>query len=690
MSIRCGVVCTLFFIWAGWAPFGHAADQQCLVQVDDITGAAIQRATVELRSSKGDVLASSITDNAGQAKVPCQVGALVRVQVQGFEPQSSTLQDCTAGLRFKLSPASVQTRIDVVVIDEGEPTVSSSFGSAAQIDRTTARTVLDAVEDLSPGVYVTRRGVMGYGISTAGTGAVSIRGVGGSPNTDVLIVTDGRPDFQGEMGHPLPDFYSLSDAGSISVIEGPASVLYGSNAMGGVIEIQPREPGERPEFQLTSSLGSYLTGQDRLWGGMRVGKWVHTFSAGISHTNGDRPESHFRSQDGSLGIGYQLSPGWKLSLDGDYGHFLVEDPGSIYPFPGTPQEAGPYASVGRGGFTLDLGDSTGLLNGYTRFYSTWGRNFISDGFRSTDRMTGGRIFQTLTVSRRFAVDFGTDIVNYGGLALQVGEYPTDYGGSHEITDAAGFVRAHWSPTTKLLFNGGVRYQTDTIFGDITVPEFGAWWQASDRVSLSASIGRGFRNPTIRELYLFPAPNPNLQPEELWNYQATLKARVTATTSTWVTFFYADFSNQILTFGQWPNMQLLNGGKSMNKGVETNFRWALARRVSLNAGYAYLTSTNLAPLVPQNKFNLAVDTDLKRVFLHFGVQAIGRRDTGASSPSPAQLGGYTFASAKISFPVRRDFDVFATVDNILNQHYQVFTGYPMPGVNAAGGFTLHFR
>ncbi len=686
MAIRCGVVRRLFFLLAVWVPLAHAADQQCLVQVSDITGAVIQRTTVELRSSKGDVLESTVTDATGQAKVPCQVGAVVRVRAHGFEPQSSTVQDCTAGLHFKLSPASGQTRLDVVVTDED--VISASSGSAAQIDRTAARTVFDAVEDLSPGVYVTRRGVMGYGISTDGTGAVSIRGVGGSPNTDVLIVTDGRPDFQGEMGHPLPDFYSLSDAGSISVIEGPASVLYGTNAMGGVIEIQPREPGERPEFQLTSSLGSYLTTENRLWGGMREGKWVYTFSAGLSYTDGARPESLFRSQDTSLGIDRELSSVWKLSLDGNYGHFLVEDPGSIYPPAGTPEQPGPYASVGRGGFTLDLGDATRLLNGYTRFYSAWGRNFISDGFRSTDRMTGGRIFQTLSLSRKFAVDFGTDVVNYGGLALQQGE--TNYGGFHEITDAAGFVRTHWSPTTELLFDAGVRYQADSIFGDIVVPEFGTSWQASERVSLSGSISRGFRNPTIRELYLFPAPNPNLQPEDLWNYQATLKTRVTATTSAWVTFYYADISNQILTLGQYPNLQLLNGGKAMNKGIETNFRWALARRVSVNAGYAYLTSTNLAPLVPQNKVNLAIDADLKRVFLHLGVQAIGRRDSGVPSPSPAQLGGYTLASAKISFPVRRDFDVFATVDNILNQRYQVFTGYPMPGVNAAGGFTLHFR
>ena len=62
MAIRCGVVRRLFFLLAVWVSFAHAADQQCLVQVSDITGAVIQRATVELRSSKGDALASTVTD----------------------------------------------------------------------------------------------------------------------------------------------------------------------------------------------------------------------------------------------------------------------------------------------------------------------------------------------------------------------------------------------------------------------------------------------------------------------------------------------------------------------------------------------------------------------------------------------------------------------------------------------------
>ena len=665
------------FALVGFPPLSCLASSNVVVQVVDGSGAPIRGATVQVRPVQGGFVPSMITDNTGQGNIPCDPGATVRVQAVGFEPEEATLKECGEGLQFSLRPATVQTTINVIVTDEGTPSIAT--GSAAQIDRTSARTVLDAVEDLSPSVYVTRRGVMGYGIAENGTGAVNIRGVGGSPNTDVLIVLAGRPDFQGQMGHPLPDFYDLSDVGSISVIEGPASVLYGTNAMGGAVEINPRQPGAKPEFRVTSSLGSYMTGQNRLWTGFQKGRGVYSFAAGLNYTNGDRPNSAFHSQDGSVGISYTLSETWKVSLDGDYGHFLVHDPGPV-----EAPLADSAASVGRGGFSLDLANSTSLLNGYTRFYSTWGHNSITDGFGSVDRITGGRVFETLTLHHSAAIDFGTDIVNYGGTAGTASGFSW---GQHEITDAAGFVRGHWNPTAPLVLNAGVRYQTNSQFGDLAVPEVGAVWNFSERVSVSGSISEGFRNPTIRELYLFPAPNPTLQPENLWNYQATLQIRPARNLTAWTTLYYANLTNQIVTLGNYPNLELLNIGRAINKGIEMNLRWSVWRRVSTSAGYAFLTSTNLAPLVPQNKATLAVDWDLKRAFLHLGVQAIGRRYTDPSHTS--QLGGYTLASAKLNVPVRRSFDLFAMVDNILNHSYEVLPGYPMPGVNAAGGVSIHF-
>ena len=134
--------------------------------------------------------------------------------------------------------------------------------TALEIDRGNARTVFDAVENLVPSAYVTRMGILGLGLGESGS--MTLRGLGGSPTTELLVVVDGRPDFMGLMGHPMPDFYTLTDVGSLSVTEGPASVLYGSNAMGGAIEIKPARPLQGEHTDLMASLGSYYTGQYRL------------------------------------------------------------------------------------------------------------------------------------------------------------------------------------------------------------------------------------------------------------------------------------------------------------------------------------------------------------------------------------------------------------------------------------------
>ena len=679
------------------------AKQTASIRITDQTGALIPGAQLTVLSSEGATALPLTADAYGTAQVPCQAGMILHLTALGFAPRTAVINTCAGDHEYQLTPATVQASVNIVVTPDEMP--NETVTTSVEISRTSARTVFDAVDDLSPAAFVTRRGVMGYGISSNGTGQVNIRGIGGSPNTDILVVINGRPDFQGEMGHTLPDFYSLSDAGSIRLIEGPSSVLYGSNAMGGVVEILPRMPKKGVEFELQSQLGSFDTGQHRLYTGLRQGRGIYTFSLGVNHTNGDRSYSAYHSQDGSTGAEYRLNSIWNASLHGNYGHFLVQDPGPIVN--GTLQQSKQNsASVGRGGITADAGNSAPALNGYLRFYSTWGHNAIADrwdtnnNFDSTDRITGGRLFQTWTpqpgrAQSNLALDFGGDFVNYGGAAENFNVARTSvnlYGGQHQINDDAGFVRAHWWPTFKTLLNAGFRYQQNSQFGGIPVPEFGAQWHASSRFTFSTSASRGFRNPSIRELYLFPAPNPNLLPEREWSYEATVQARLTQNVAAWTTIYYASLTNQILTLGNYPHLQLLNNGKAMNKGVEAKLRWsgigpASHRRVSVSTGYAYLDSTNIAPLVPANKATLGLDLDMKRAFLHVSAQAIGRRYTDTTHTT--QLGGYTEASMKLSVPINKKLNFFGTVDNLLNHRYQVLTGYPMPGINGSGGFVLHF-
>jgi outer membrane cobalamin receptor len=278
-----------------------------------------------------------------------------------------------------------------------------------------------------------------------------------------------------------------------------------------------------------------------------------------------------------------------------------------------------------------------------------------------------------------------DYTSYGGKARNALSR-LDYG-DHQRNETAGFARLNWNAAARLRILGGYRYQNHSLFGAIQVPEAGFSYWLTDRFVLSGSLSRGFRNPTIRELYLFPAPNAALQPENMWNYQGTFEARLSRSVQAWSTFYYADLKDQIVTLGRYPNLRLANNGSAINKGIDTNLRWRIARPVSITAGYAYLRSTNLAPLVPAHKLNVAADVALKRVRVSVGTMTVNSRFANAQKVQ--HLDGYTLATLKVSIPVNRQFTLFCLVDNALNKNYQVVQGYPMPGANAMGGMTVVF-
>ena len=660
---------------------GLAAAQvkQIQVRVIDSQGGAIPQASIEIQCG-GDAKTALTTDSLGEAAIGCGPPAELVVSATGFAPLRTTLTNWNEGQAqtVTLSPAMIRNSVDVVVSDSA--TVPVVTGDALEIDRTGARTVFDAVERLVPGAFVTQRGVLGYGISSNGTGAISIRGVGESPNAAILIVVDGRPDFQGEMGHPLPDFFSLTDVGRVSVTEGPASVLYGSNAMGGVVEIDPIQPSRQNETRLTASLGSFLTGQYRLSNGGTLGRFFYNVTGGISHTDGDRAHSHFREGDGSVSFGNDFSDHWKGSLDGRYGHFLVEDPGPV----GDPSEAN-YAAVGRGGFSANLDNAYAGTYGFIRVYGSYGRNFISDGFRSIDDATGIRLDQTFALNRTLLLEVGSDDMHYGGEAH---EEPSGYSyGTHHIDEQAGFTFLQWTPLRGLRLNAGYRYQANSQFGGLSAPETGGSFAFSHRYSIAFNASRGFRNPTLRELYLFPAPNPDLLPETMWNYQATFHARPSRVFHAWTTVYYASLQNLIVSLGDWPDMTTLNAGNAINRGVEFSSEWMPWGHVRVRVGYNYITSTNLAPYVPANKFNYSVEIPVRHLTADFSGISAGQRFTDTTHTS--YLGAYTDATLRLSYPLGERATVFALVDNLFNRRYQFLPGYPMPGINAAGGFTLRF-
>ena len=118
--------------------------------------------------------------------------------------------------------------------------------------------LLPVLSERVPGLFVTEKGITGFGVSEGAAGTINIRGVGSG--NKVLVLFDGQPQWAGLFGHSLPDTYVASDVERVEVIRGPGSLLYGSNAMGGVINIITRkhhQAGRRTQARVM--YGSYNT-----------------------------------------------------------------------------------------------------------------------------------------------------------------------------------------------------------------------------------------------------------------------------------------------------------------------------------------------------------------------------------------------------------------------------------------------
>ena len=138
-----------------------------------------------------------------------------------------------------------------------------------------------------PSLFITSRGVMGYGVSTGAAGGMTLRGVGGSPTTALMVLIDGHPQYMGLMGHPIADACQSTLAERVEVSRGPASVVYGSNAMGGVINIvsrQKQDDGVENDIEL--GYGSYNTLQASLGNRIKAGKFTSASSVNYNRTEG--------------------------------------------------------------------------------------------------------------------------------------------------------------------------------------------------------------------------------------------------------------------------------------------------------------------------------------------------------------------------------------------------------------------
>lgn len=577
-----------------------------------------------------------------------------------------------------------------------------------RIQQTLQPSLLPILTEQIPGLFATSRGIMGYGVSGGAAGGLSLRGLSGSSGR-LMVLIDGHPQYMGLMGHPIADAYQSLMAEQVEVLRGPASMLYGSNAMGGVINIvtrKMREDGVRTNANI--GYGSYNTLQTELTNRVRAGRFTSVISGSYNRTNGHRADMGFEQYGGYAKLGYEVTDNWNLRADVNVTHFNASQPGSLtVPLFDADQR------ITRGMTSFAVENNYEKTSGALSFFYNWGNHWINDGytpnpddsnnpkayrFDSHDDMMGISWYQSAQLFKGNRLTIGMDYYRFGGIAYnnfvegeRKGEKDLQVDKMQD--ELAGYVDFRQHIGSWLTFDVGVRLDHHFEIGTEWVPQAGLSFHLPRAIELKASASKGFRYPIIREMYMFPPQNPDLQPESMWNYELAFSQRLLDGRFTYgVNVFYIDGKNLIVTVPREGTTPLnMNTGEIDNTGVETQLAYRINTAWSVDANYSFLHMKKPVLAAPEHKLYAGANFTKGRWSVSTGVQYVAGLYTSiiTNGRGTEITEDFILWNLRGQFQVSKWFDIWARGENLLAQNYEINVGYPMPRATVMAGVNINF-
>ena len=569
-----------------------------------------------------------------------------------------------------------------------------------QIEYRNDPSLLPLLTEYIPGLFTTSRGLMGYGVSGGAAGGMSLRGIGGVPQeglptTGMLVLIDGHPQYMGLMGHPISDAYQSLLAERVEVLRGPASVLYGSNAMGGVINIVTRkmqQDGIRTHANV--GYGSYNTLQSEVTNRVRKGRFTSIVSGSYNRTDGHRKDMEFEQYGGYAKFGYEISDAWNVWADVNLTHFDASNPGEISnPLLDNDQR------ITRGMTSFALANNYAKTSGTLSFFYNWGKHWINDGynlggdpldyrFHSRDLMLGVSWYQSVQLFEGNRLTVGFDYVHFGGEAWNktlAGERDTQADKTQD--DVAGYIDFRQNLGDWLTFDVGLRVDHHSQVGTEWVPQVGFSFHLPENSEVKLMASKGFRYPTIREMYMFRPANPDLKPERLWSYELSFAQRLLdGRLSYGVNVFYIDGENLIMRMPIDGRPLNVNTGKIENSGVEAQVAYRIVPAWSVDANYSYLHMDNPVLASPEHKLYVGTAFSKGRWNVSTGLQYVAGL---YKELDPEETEDFLLWNVRGSFRVLDGFDVWVKGENLLAQRYEINAGFPMPKATVMAGVNIKF-
>lgn len=598
---------------------------------------------------------------------------------------------------------TVITINDVVVtatrtyVNRNNIPLSISVVRRDEIEQSSESALLPVLSQHVPGLFVTQRGVTGFGISEGSAGAVNIRGVG--QGNKVLMLFDGQPQWAGLFGHHLPDSYIASDVERVEVIRGPGSLIYGSNAMGGVVNILTRQQLEEGvTLQARLMYGSFNTQKYMFNNGFRKGRWSTFVSINHDRTDGHRPNSEFRITNGFAKVGYKISDHWDAMADFSLAGYDAANPGMVSNpiFDNT-------VDVLRGTASLSLKNNFGKISGGIQLFYNFGDHEINDGyyrgetprdylFHSKDHNYGVLAYESFSFFTRNTFTVGLDYKNWGGRAWNdfLDARPDARIIDKSVNETAGYFIMQQGVGSKVNLSGGVRLEHNSVFGQAWIPQAGLTYNPFAGTSLKASFSKGFRSPSIRELYMFLSANPNLKPENMLNYEVSvgqefLQGKLFAE----ATAFYIDGKDMIQVIRTDGRPLNVNTGKFTNKGIELEASYRVLKNLFVSTNYSYLHTDKPLIAAPEHQLFLTVTYRPGRFSFNLNMQYIGGLNLTEAVPLIRE--SYTLLNARASYRLGRKngngLDLFIKGENLTDRGYSINNGFPMPGITIMAGVDI---
>ena len=563
--------------------------------------------------------------------------------------------------------SSVLTVDEVVVTAERvhhpvrDVAASVSVVTAADLDRTLARTATAALASL-PGVFVQKTGPFGRT-------DIDIRGVG-DRGCRVQVLVDGRPEKMSIFGCTVTHTLPLNNVERIEVVRGPLSVLYGSDAMAGVVNIVTRRAGKPLELGARLDYGSFNTRHVVANAGLKRGGFDALLSADKAMSDGHLPNSQYNGNDVSLRAGYDFSPALHLDFTGKYFTGVKHEPKRSTD-PDTFVATG-WNQYARGGLDLTATGGSETFGGFAKVFRTFGEHVFdpTDGWHSTDLTDG----VTLHGHRRF--DFG-NLVQAGveGSLLSGTWMQSDTSAPTWTRQQAGVFAQDEQALGPVTANAGLRLEYDNIGGPALCPKVGLVGRIPTGTTVRANVNRGFRYAPLNYTSVFPPKNESLKPEVSWNYEVGMNQQILAGLDADIAGFILRGENLIETAvvpGRMPPVQFQNKGSFTFNGIEATLQ---LRRGPWRSSVAYTLTDFGANTRARagSKLNVAVGATAKNVDLDVTFQHVARYYAADSSRS--EIPAYATVDFRAGYRLLSWLDLFASVENLLDHQYDAFADLP---------------